>query len=295
MPFYVADHLADTPHLTTEQQGAYLLILMAMWRQGGVLPADDATLARIARSGTAKWLKTKSVIMPMFQQDGGQITQKRLAAELEKAGEKSQKRSHAGKSGAAAKALKKKKAAQANASANGKHFPEPEPESKRKKQEAPPNGADSLGLELTFPTWWPGEEWAAFVQLRQKLKKPLTDFAIGLMVKDVTAWKAKGQDPAAIFQQSLRKSWQDVYELKGLAAGPGAVTAAPSETDAPLDLWVWRLETFHHGRHDDDDDLPVGYWQVYWGPQPSEPGCLAPEEAWRLYVRQHGVGAVRHG
>lgn len=106
MPLYVADYLGDTQHLSTEQHGAYLLLLMAMWRSGGRLPNDVTKLSRIVRLSPARWARIADDVMAFFDVSGGDVTQGRLASEIEKAQKKSEVRSEAGKAGAAAKALK---------------------------------------------------------------------------------------------------------------------------------------------------------------------------------------------
>ena len=44
MQIWTDAYLGDTSHLSTTEHGAYFLLLMAMWRNGGSLPNDDAML-----------------------------------------------------------------------------------------------------------------------------------------------------------------------------------------------------------------------------------------------------------
>jgi len=115
MQLYVADYLGDTQHLTAEQHGAYLLILMAMWRAGGALPSDPARLARIARLSPARWKKIGAEVLAFFETRDGLLTQKRLRREIEKASDISRKRASAGARGAASKQLKSREDAPTNA------------------------------------------------------------------------------------------------------------------------------------------------------------------------------------
>ncbi len=84
MPLWTDAYLADTSHLTTTEHGAYLLLLMAMWRSPTQsLPADDRLLARYSRLTTGQWRRVKPQIMPFFRLADGAITQGRLTAEHE--------------------------------------------------------------------------------------------------------------------------------------------------------------------------------------------------------------------
>lgn len=130
MQLYVADYLGDTRHLTTEQHGAYLLLLMTMWRSDGRLPNDVKKLARITGCTASRWARIADEVLAFFEVDGDTLTNKRLMLELEKASEKSIQRAAAGTKGGHAKALKDNKPALANASRLPCHSSEPEPEKK---------------------------------------------------------------------------------------------------------------------------------------------------------------------
>lgn len=103
MPLYVADYLADTTHLSTEEHGAYLLLLMAAWKRGGRLPVDDKQLAAIARMKPAAWRRVSQVILAFFHPDDGGLVQKRMMEEIERAAGVRDRRKNAGQKGAEAR------------------------------------------------------------------------------------------------------------------------------------------------------------------------------------------------
>jgi uncharacterized protein YdaU (DUF1376 family) len=71
MPVYIGDYLADTMHLSTEQHGAYLLLLFHLWRRG-VLQDDDALLAQITGLSAGAWSNSRAVLAQFFQIHDGQ-------------------------------------------------------------------------------------------------------------------------------------------------------------------------------------------------------------------------------
>jgi len=90
IPLFGDAYLADTTHLTTEQHGAYLLLLIAAWRQPNCdLPNDDKKLARIAGLSPQKWRSSKETILEFWTVDGDRIFQKRQVREREWVSQKS--------------------------------------------------------------------------------------------------------------------------------------------------------------------------------------------------------------
>lgn len=65
MPLYIGDYLADTMHLTCEQSGAYLHLIMHYWRAGS-LPDNDVALAQIARLSAKAWKAHKPIVAAFF-------------------------------------------------------------------------------------------------------------------------------------------------------------------------------------------------------------------------------------
>lgn len=163
MQLYVGDYLRDTRHLSAEQHGAYLLLLMSMWAHGGTLPNDPKKLARIASCTASRWAKIGDDVLAFFEVDGDEITQSRLREEYKKALEKSIKRAEAGMRGGEAKARKSKETGLANASRLPCHSPEPEPEDTPSVTIVPEGGRAPRKVKRCPVDWSPSEEDRAVV------------------------------------------------------------------------------------------------------------------------------------
>lgn len=66
----------------------------------------------------------------------------------------------------------------------------------------------------TLPDWMPIAAWNGYCEMRKKKKAVMTDRAIELRIRDLTAWRDEGQDIEAILDQSTANGWTDLYPLK---------------------------------------------------------------------------------
>lgn len=85
MPFYVADYLQDTAHLSPTEHGAYLLLILHYWTKGG-LPSDEESIRRITRLNPRQWSHSCDLLRSLFLTGW---RHKRIDSELAKAIEKS--------------------------------------------------------------------------------------------------------------------------------------------------------------------------------------------------------------
>lgn len=102
MPFYIGDYLGDTQRLTTEQHGAYLLLILDYWRNGPA-PDDDAVLQQITKLDSKGWKRCRPAISRLFQTVDGEWRHKRIEHELDRARSNTERRSSKAKDGADAK------------------------------------------------------------------------------------------------------------------------------------------------------------------------------------------------
>jgi len=68
--------------------------------------------------------------------------------------------------------------------------------------------------DFSLPDWIDRELWQAFTDMRKKMKAPLTDMASKLIVKDLEKFRAAGDDPNSVIEQSIKRGWRGVFRLK---------------------------------------------------------------------------------
>ncbi|MET3925643.1 DUF1376 domain-containing protein [Devosia sp. 2618] len=252
MQLYVSDYLGDTRHLSCEQHGAYLLLLMTMWNAGGSLPDDDAKLSRCACLSIKKWKAMRADIEPFFTVEGGEWTNDRLTKELQKSTTKSELRSSAGERGGRAKALKTNKAALANATALPKHLPDTR---------------NHIAAAQLSPSAFLYDRLIEAASSRGPCHPNLA-MGIGQITDLIAQGYDLDRDILPIVSEKARPdigSWK--FFATVIVQRAAERVAIPAKPEAPQIDWAARLKVFRES----------GTWGA-WGPPPCEPGCLAPPQ-----------------
>lgn len=235
MQLYVSDYLGDTQHLSCEQHGAYMLLLMSMWNAGGSLPNDDQKLARIVRLSVKKWRALAPDVLCFFDVDGETLTHNRMTKELQKVQSRSEKRAAAGAEGGRAKARKDKEARLASATSLPgdllQHLPETRDQGKK---DPPSEGPKKAAKGTRLPdTWKPPPDACPELGLS-------TEFIAAETLKFRDYWKAQ---PG---QRGVKLDWDATWRNWLRRAAERLPTARPSN----LPAGVRKNGTGFYVRHD---------------------------------------------
>lgn len=239
MPFYVADYLADTGHLTALEHGAYMLMILHYWQNGG-LPENERLIARVARLTPAEWAESRDVLAALFV-DGWR--HKRIDAELTKADEIVEKR----RSSANARHQGSKSnahAVQVDSTCSDAGVPtfnqEPTSETSSEVKRVP---RDEL-LDVLD-----AEHAGAVIEHRQRLRKPLSVRAAKLLAASL----AKFPEPNAAADRMIEKGWASID------IGWDQKQQAPPGKPKPItQATMWHEEARNHGIIDDPPNTANG-------------------------------------
>ena len=176
MQLYVADYLADTMHLTTEEHGAYLLLIFNYWQTGKPIPVPR--LARITRLSNERWTDVERSLGEFFNERDNEWIHDRIERDLEAVRATQEQRIAAGK--ASAEARKQSAKARPKASRSARSTPVEIPlnekptniEEKREEEirdTPPPHAQDAFDSRTKFAMtedWQPdGKSFAAVLTM----------------------------------------------------------------------------------------------------------------------------------
>lgn len=171
MPLYIGDYLADTARLTTEQHGAYLLLLMDYWRSGK-LPDNDVILAQICKLSPDAWSNAKAMLIPFFCIEDGFWVHKRVENELKLSAQNKAKKHDRAVKAAQSRWNHATSNATSNAQAMLNECPSPSPSPSHIKP------IKTYASKVATPDGVSESVWQDFLTLRAGKKAKVTETAI---------------------------------------------------------------------------------------------------------------------
>jgi uncharacterized protein YdaU (DUF1376 family) len=230
---YVGDYLRDTSRLSMLEHGAYTLLLDHYYAEELPIPLDMQEVYTMVRAMTPADRKAVDKVLERYftaQPDGFHNARADKEISVSKQARDNGKGGGRPKTGTGTGTQTGTGTGQGGEDSTGQgggsgHPPTTilQPPASDPPATDPPTPKKSKGAGSAFaaPEWIPSESWIAFEQMRTKARKPMTDRARELIVKELESLQSKGFDPVAVLDQSIRNNWQDVFPLKDKGGSAG--------------------------------------------------------------------------
>lgn len=202
--FNIGDYQSHTSHLSDIEDLIYRRLLDWYYLHESPIPLDANEISRQIRMRTHS--ESIAVVLREYFEctDEGWIHH-RANKEIAKADDKSQKASESAK--ARWRKPKNANALQSQSDSNAT-------QDTRHNTQDTQHKRNVTKVTVVVPDWIDQETWDAFIQMRKRIGKPPTDYALKLIIDKLDKFRSKGQDVNTILEKSITSGWQDVFEIK---------------------------------------------------------------------------------
>ncbi len=208
IPLFGDAYLADTRHLSLEEHGAYLQLMMIAWRiDGCCLPDDDSRLSRMLGVTAAKWKKLKPVVMAFWTMEDGAWRQGRLSKERKFVEEKRAKNKASAEARWTGQATENK-GGDVCERISERNAPPPPP---RKKVQDATHPSPRAGNQFPRPEWADKQVWADFMANRKAKRFPSSATAYAKFLSDLARWQDSEWPPPRLLEHAAGKGWGGIY------------------------------------------------------------------------------------
>lgn len=243
--FYPSDFVGSptVQAMDLHEIGAYTLLLCIAWNaeRHGYLPDDENLLRRWARMTREQWAESRVLLLSKFPIVGqGWRANPRMVEEANKQQVFSESQSKKGAMGG--RPRKNQEVSYENPELlfdkpDESHSESPEKPSvsvsvsafvsdtasagKEQIQEhvadAPPvfskpkKSQKKPAMDFILPEWIPCELWEHWVNNRKAIRKPISEYAKTLAVKDLEKYRDQGYDISAILNEAILKNWLGLF------------------------------------------------------------------------------------
>lgn len=233
-PWYFTLYEQDTMHLDPYQDGCYRRLIDHYMKTRTPLPDNDQALARIIGDTQENWgAKASLAVRAFFKPKNGFLCHNRCDDILDEQDNLSKTRSKSAKIAANTRWKNKQ--------LNQTVVPESDAPPMRDACEpyASPMRENATGQDRTrqdnkdskydrdsrgdflkqkhafaLPDFIPKELWQDYIDHRKKIKKPMTENAQKLAIKDLERFMQNGHDPVEIIKTTIVSGWTAFYEPK---------------------------------------------------------------------------------
>lgn len=209
---FPGDYANDTRHLSFAEHGAYTLMLDWCYANEKPLPSDPEEVCRIVCAETKEERRAVGTILAeFFELKTRGFVQARVKREISRSAEKNRVNALNGRKGGIKRQANAKRSLESRIASSDSRLQTPD---KEEKKEAP---------NPAVPEIVPVGVWLAFVEMRRKIRHPLTGYAGELIRRKLRDLAGRGFDPVQILENSIANGWRDVFEPKeGKADGKSA-------------------------------------------------------------------------